>query len=147
MRVTLCAGPGCGQPLSPKGTGRPRRYCCGNCRQAAKRARDRAAEAERVRLIRLAEASAAAAEAEQQAKQDAAAMAGLAAAVTAAAAGTDRRALGDALMALGEAARRLQAAARRQFDEAGLAAQLDARPAIPAAAFRDGRRGGRDVAA
>jgi hypothetical protein len=37
-----CAGPGCGNLLERRGTGRPARYCCARCRQAARRKKLRA---------------------------------------------------------------------------------------------------------
>ena len=53
-----CAGPGCGRPLARAATGRPARYCGDNCRQAAHRAKARAAEEAAARAARLAEAKA-----------------------------------------------------------------------------------------
>ena len=53
-----CAGPGCGRPLARAATGRPARYCGDNCRQAARRAKVRAAEETAARAARLAEARA-----------------------------------------------------------------------------------------
>lgn len=47
-----CAGPYCGRPIKRAATGRPARYCSANCRQDAKRARDRA----RAEAAELAEA-------------------------------------------------------------------------------------------
>jgi len=38
-----CANPSCGRPLERRATGRPASYCSGKCRQAAHRARARAA--------------------------------------------------------------------------------------------------------
>jgi hypothetical protein len=58
--VARCAGPGCGRPLARKATGRPPKFCSGNCNKAAQRARARAAEAERARAAQLAVARAAA---------------------------------------------------------------------------------------
>ncbi len=52
-----CAGPGCGRPLARAATGRPARYCGDNCRQAAHRAKARAAEEAAARAARLAEAT------------------------------------------------------------------------------------------
>ena len=57
--VVRCAGPGCGRPLNRPATGRPARYCGGNCRQAAHREKVRAAQAERDRADQLAAAKAA----------------------------------------------------------------------------------------
>jgi hypothetical protein len=54
-----CVGPGCGRPLARASTGRPARYCGDNCRQAAHRAKVRAAEEAAARAARLAEAKAA----------------------------------------------------------------------------------------
>jgi hypothetical protein len=54
--VARCSGPGCGQPVTRAATGRPARYCGGNCRQAARRARVRAEEEAAARAARLAEA-------------------------------------------------------------------------------------------
>ena len=56
--VARCAGPGCGRPLARAATGRPARYCGDNCRQAARRAKVRAAEEAAARAARLAEAKA-----------------------------------------------------------------------------------------
>ncbi len=56
--VVRCAGPGCGRPLNRPATGRPARYCGGNCRQAAHREKVRAAQAERERAERIAAAKA-----------------------------------------------------------------------------------------
>jgi hypothetical protein len=56
--VARCAGPGCGQPVTRAATGRPARYCGGNCRQAARRARVRAGEEAAARAARLAGAKA-----------------------------------------------------------------------------------------
>ena len=53
-----CAGPGCGRHLARAATGRPARYCGDNCRQAARRAKVRAAEEVAARAARLAEARA-----------------------------------------------------------------------------------------
>ena len=130
------------QPLTPLATGRPRRYCGDNCRQQAKRARDRAAEAERLRLVHLAEATAAAAAAAVQLEQDTAAVPGLAAALAAAAAGADRSALAAALTAFAGTARRIEVLAREQFDEASRAALLGVRPAISARGSRDRENAG-----
>lgn len=58
--VARCGAPYCGQPLTPAATGRRPRYCSVNCRQAARRARVRAEEADAARAAQLAEARAAA---------------------------------------------------------------------------------------
>jgi hypothetical protein len=57
--VLRCAGPGCGRPLTRLATGRPALYCSANCRKAGQRERDRIAEAERQRVVQLADANAA----------------------------------------------------------------------------------------
>ena len=57
--VTRCAGPGCARPLNRPATGRPAKYCGGNCRQAAHREQARAAQVERDRADQLAAAKAA----------------------------------------------------------------------------------------
>lgn len=57
--VARCAGPGCARPLNRPATGRPARYCGGNCRQAAHREKARAAQAERERAEQLAASKAA----------------------------------------------------------------------------------------
>lgn len=44
-----CANPSCGRPLERRATGRPARHCSGKCRQAAHRARTRAAAGRRLR--------------------------------------------------------------------------------------------------
>ena len=57
--VARCAGPGCARPLNRAATGRPAKYCGDNCRQAARREKVRAAQAERDRAEQLAAAKAA----------------------------------------------------------------------------------------
>ncbi len=57
--VVRCAGPGCTRPLNRPATGRPAKYCGGNCRQAAHREQVRVAQAERDRADQLAAAKAA----------------------------------------------------------------------------------------
>jgi len=140
--IARCAGPGCTRSLTRLATGRPRRYCGDNCRQQARRAQVRAAEAERLRLIQLAEARAAAAAAALQLEQDTAALPALAARLAAAAAGADRSALSAALTAFAGTARRAEVLARRQFDEAGRAALLGVRPAIPGPGSSDRKYAG-----
>ena len=48
-----CGNPACGRPIERQATGRPACYCCGSCRQAARRERLRVAEAERQPAERL----------------------------------------------------------------------------------------------
>jgi hypothetical protein len=121
-----CAGPGCGRPLPSRGTGRPGRYCGANCRQAARRARIRAEEAEQLRRTQLAEAKDTATQAGRLLAQEARAAGALAAAVAAAAAGDDWRALADARTAFRDMTRAVEALATRQFDAAARAARLRA---------------------
>jgi hypothetical protein len=134
--VVRCAGPGCNRPLTRLGTGRPPKYCGPNCRQAAKRARDRAAEAERQRALRLAEAKATAARTWRPLEEISREAEELAAAVLAYAAGGDRRDLTAKLAELHGAVGQLERLAMTYFDAAELAGQLQAAQGA-APEFRD----------
>ena len=125
-RTATCGRPGCGQPLPRHGTGRPARYCSANCRQAARRARIRADEAERLRRTQWAEARADAADAGRLLAQEAQAAGALAAAVARAAGGDDWPALAAARTVFRDMARAVEALATRQFDAAARAARLQA---------------------
>ena len=57
-KAGTCAGPDCRRKVEPRQTGRPARYCSASCRQAAHRARVRAAEDAAARAAQLAEAKA-----------------------------------------------------------------------------------------
>lgn len=125
-RTAKCDGPGCCRTLTRHGTGRPARYCGANCRQAARRARIRAEEAEQLRLAQLAEARATAAEAGRLLRQETKVAGTPAEAVAATAAGDDWPALNAARTAFREMARTVEALAARQFDAAARATRLAA---------------------
>jgi hypothetical protein len=127
--VIRCAGPGCDKPLTRLATGRPPKYCGPNCRKAAQRARDRAAEAGRRRALLLAEAQAAAAGSWRPLEEAANEAAELAGAVLAYAASGTRTDLAAKLAEFHEVARQLEDYATTYFDATELAGQLEAEPA------------------
>jgi hypothetical protein len=138
--VVRCAGPECNRPLMRLGTGRPPKYCGPNCRKAAQRARDRVAEVERQRVLKLAGAKSTAARSWRPLEEISHEAEDLAAAVLAYAAGGDRADLVGKLAEFREAAWQLEDLAMTYFDAAELAKQLEAAPGtVPE--FRDTHRG------
>jgi hypothetical protein len=124
--VARCAGPGCNKPLTRLGTGRPPKYCGPNCRKAAQRERDRAAEAQRQWARRLADAKGTAAAAWRPLEETAREAEELAGAVLAYAAGSDRVDLAAKLAEWHETAGQLEQLAITYFDATELAGRLEA---------------------
>jgi len=125
--VARCAGPHCGRPLARAATGRRALYCGQNCRQAARRARIRAAEEAAARAARLAGARATTARLrrplETAGHHDVGELAGTV--VAAASPGRPRSELEQAIRDLHQAAAHLASMARDYRAAADLARQLD----------------------
>jgi uncharacterized Zn finger protein (UPF0148 family) len=122
--VLRCAGPGCSRPLVRLGTGRPPRYCGPNCRKAAQRARDRAADNDRQRAEQLAGAQETAARTWRPLEEASRDTEELAAAVLSYAAGADRRDVAAKLAELHQAVRQLEHLAMTYVDATELARRL-----------------------
>jgi len=124
--VARCGAPYCGQPLTVAATGRRPRYCSANCRQAARRARVRAAEEAAARAARLAEARAAASRLWRPMEAAVRDVPDLAALVLSCAAdpGRPRADLSDAISRLDQAAAGLARMARDYRDNSDLARRL-----------------------
>lgn len=119
-----CEGPGCDQTLTRAATGRPAKFCGPNCRKAAQRQRDRAAEAERQHARQLAEARATAAGVWRPLEETAHEVGEIAGAVFAYAAGGNRADLAGKLREFRLAAGQLEVLAVTYSDASARAAQL-----------------------